>query len=233
MAVPPTPKVSTTAAPAPAAPLQAPPALAQGLGARPSPQLFAGEAERAGLSSEQLQMLLELAGRGPSRLAPSPDREVQGAGVRGSAAVPPPASFLPATGAGLGSRSSAAPAPVPPAASTPSTMDLLLEVVLAQSRALSAPPQPDRLLPPGPTSSLSNPLVTPGPEGCGGGPALTLNSGLLSKLATPIQGLEAVECYRQEMLTNHPVVYAHFRHCLLYTSPSPRDQRGARMPSSA
>ena len=24
-----------------------------------------------------------------------------------------------------------------------------------------------------------------------------------------------------------------FPHCLLYTSPSPRDQRGARMPSSA
>ena len=24
-----------------------------------------------------------------------------------------------------------------------------------------------------------------------------------------------------------------FRHCLLYTSPSPRDQRGSRMPSSA
>ena len=87
-------------------------------------------------------------------------------------------------------------------------MDLLLEVVLAQSRALSATPQPDRLLPPGPTSSLSNPFVTPG------GPPLTLNSGLLSKLATPIQGLEAVECYRQEMLSNHPVVYAHFRHAL-------------------
>ena len=26
---------------------------------------------------------------------------------------------------------------------------------------------------------------------------------------------------------------AHVRGCLLYTSPSPRDQRGARMPSSA
>ena len=26
---------------------------------------------------------------------------------------------------------------------------------------------------------------------------------------------------------------AHFNDCLLYTSPSPRDQRGSRMPSSA
>ena len=26
---------------------------------------------------------------------------------------------------------------------------------------------------------------------------------------------------------------AHYRSCLLYTSPSPRDQRGSRMPSSA
>ena len=28
-----------------------------------------------------------------------------------------------------------------------------------------------------------------------------------------------------------PMAYHH--HCLLYTSPSPRDQRGSRMPSSA
>ena len=27
--------------------------------------------------------------------------------------------------------------------------------------------------------------------------------------------------------------YHYFMHCLLYTSPSPRDQRGSRMPSSA
>ena len=27
--------------------------------------------------------------------------------------------------------------------------------------------------------------------------------------------------------------YSHFKICLLYTSPSPRDQRGSRMPSSA
>ena len=28
-------------------------------------------------------------------------------------------------------------------------------------------------------------------------------------------------------------VYNHYKSCLLYTSPSPRDQRGSRMPSSA
>ena len=28
-------------------------------------------------------------------------------------------------------------------------------------------------------------------------------------------------------------VMSHFQSCLLYTSPSPRDQRGSRMPSSA
>ena len=29
------------------------------------------------------------------------------------------------------------------------------------------------------------------------------------------------------------VTTLHYRYCLLYTSPSPRDQRGSRMPSSA
>ena len=31
----------------------------------------------------------------------------------------------------------------------------------------------------------------------------------------------------------HPLYPNKFRTCLLYTSPSPRDQRGSRMPSSA
>ena len=31
----------------------------------------------------------------------------------------------------------------------------------------------------------------------------------------------------------HPHVHAYMNICLLYTSPSPRDQRGSRMPSSA
>ena len=33
-----------------------------------------------------------------------------------------------------------------------------------------------------------------------------------------------------ERITN---LTGHFQTCLLYTSPSPRDQRGSRMPSSA
>ena len=33
--------------------------------------------------------------------------------------------------------------------------------------------------------------------------------------------------------TDEPVTDAQLRACLLYTSPSPRDQRGSRMPSSA
>ena len=32
---------------------------------------------------------------------------------------------------------------------------------------------------------------------------------------------------------NNKIQWIHVRHCLLYTSPSPRDQRGSRMPSSA
>ena len=35
-----------------------------------------------------------------------------------------------------------------------------------------------------------------------------------------------------EVITN-PQVVAAYKVCLLYTSPSPRDQRGSRMPSSA
>ena len=35
------------------------------------------------------------------------------------------------------------------------------------------------------------------------------------------------------MPENTPFVKVHRTHCLLYTSPSPRDQRGSRMPSSA
>ena len=31
----------------------------------------------------------------------------------------------------------------------------------------------------------------------------------------------------------YPSGKVHMGHCLLYTSPSPRDQRGSRMPSSA
>ena len=36
-----------------------------------------------------------------------------------------------------------------------------------------------------------------------------------------------------ENLPGVDYIRAHARNCLLYTSPSPRDQRGSRMPSSA
>ena len=36
---------------------------------------------------------------------------------------------------------------------------------------------------------------------------------------------------RKEIKIIH--VASKYQHCLLYTSPSPRDQRGSRMPSSA
>ena len=38
---------------------------------------------------------------------------------------------------------------------------------------------------------------------------------------------------RQEMLRNAGYEFDIIPACLLYTSPSPRDQRGSRMPSSA
>ena len=46
------------------------------------------------------------------------------------------------------------------------------------------------------------------------------------------EGFSADERWASEDLTNLPE-YLHSLPCLLYTSPSPRDQRGARMPSSA
>ena len=39
------------------------------------------------------------------------------------------------------------------------------------------------------------------------------------------------ELYEELMTINSNIEYVHG--CLLYTSPSPRDQRGSRMPSSA
>ena len=36
-----------------------------------------------------------------------------------------------------------------------------------------------------------------------------------------------------ETLKRHIEMYSYYSPCLLYTSPSPRDQRGSRMPSSA
>ena len=43
----------------------------------------------------------------------------------------------------------------------------------------------------------------------------------------------AVEVVKSERITPHLLRITLGGDCLLYTSPSPRDQRGSRMPSSA
>ena len=48
--------------------------------------------------------------------------------------------------------------------------------------------------------------------------------------------LIAALCVAVQLLRRRAITIATFTHalsCLLYTSPSPRDQRGSRMPSSA
>ena len=42
-----------------------------------------------------------------------------------------------------------------------------------------------------------------------------------------------IECITRQMLQKVEVIESGDSDCLLYTSPSPRDQRGSRMPSSA
>ena len=53
----------------------------------------------------------------------------------------------------------------------------------------------------------------------------------------PIQDtLTQATDHRQALLASgvsQEAIDEHHEHCLLYTSPSPRDQRGSRMPSSA
>ena len=54
-------------------------------------------------------------------------------------------------------------------------------------------------------------------------------------LDTPIAILEIVNCgvLDNELVLSETCEAARLLSCLLYTSPSPRDQRGSRMPSSA
>ena len=54
------------------------------------------------------------------------------------------------------------------------------------------------------------------------GSAFALNETLTRSIPLIFTGLAAAVAFR-----------AKFYNCLLYTSPSPRDQRGSRMPSSA
>ena len=59
---------------------------------------------------------------------------------------------------------------------------------------------------------------------------LSVRSGFRTELVDTILGANAhVTVYNQPMKDAEGNVYS----CLLYTSPSPRDQRGSRMPSSA
>ena len=93
--------------------------------------------------------------------------------------------------------------------------------------------------------------ATAAATGTAGAAAGTAGAGLLSQLAYPIAALglsgalalqsgpEALmdqaahsALYADAMRSNHPVVL-EFYSCLLYTSPSPRDKRQSRMPSSA
>ena len=58
---------------------------------------------------------------------------------------------------------------------------------------------------------------------------------MVSRRLTKTQKTEILEAYRSGDNTNALAEKYHCtpNTCLLYTSPSPRDQRGSRMPSSA
>ena len=66
-----------------------------------------------------------------------------------------------------------------------------------------------------------------GPSGAG----KTTLLNVLSTLDRPDSGSVVVDGIEVAGLRDKAL--ARFRNCLLYTSPSPRDQRGSRMPSSA
>ena len=50
---------------------------------------------------------------------------------------------------------------------------------------------------------------------------------------TRVVGTTLLKDIKLEAAEDLPLRVHHFMTCLLYTSPSPRDQRGSRMPSSA
>ena len=54
-----------------------------------------------------------------------------------------------------------------------------------------------------------------------------------SELGIPEKYLEALEENNFSIMAGPTYIKGYLRACLLYTSPSPRDQRGSRMPSSA
>ena len=56
-------------------------------------------------------------------------------------------------------------------------------------------------------------------------------SGYVAELGASFIG--AIVGFKVEEREDHAAYIEHWLTCLLYTSPSPRDQRGSRMPSSA
>ena len=61
--------------------------------------------------------------------------------------------------------------------------------------------------------------------------SLFQNFGFNSTLAAGSDGKE--EILFNDSKNKYQVFFRIYKYCLLYTSPSPRDQRGSRMPSSA
>ena len=63
---------------------------------------------------------------------------------------------------------------------------------------------------------------------------LILLAGLLSLANLDVENLPPIAPSRVSVSANYPGASAEVvEHCLLYTSPSPRDMRRSRMPSSA
>ena len=58
-------------------------------------------------------------------------------------------------------------------------------------------------------------------------------SPIFGQLSETLSGLVTIRAFREKGTTARDAVISTFKSCLLYTSPSPRDMRRSRMPSSA